>query len=225
MAEIVLVIGATGSGKSYGVKYLNPKETVVINLNESKRLPWGGSSKIYNKENTNFFNVSTSQEIIALLDGVDKKATHVKNVVIDDMRYLMEKEYLAKALESGYAKYTMIGKHFQEVVDKASVLRSDLVVFMMLHDEDVINDKVIVAKKIKTVGSLVDNHFNPLELVNIALFCINEHGKDGNVHKFFTQETILNGVLLPAKTPEGLFADITIPNDLQLVVDAINNYY
>jgi hypothetical protein len=137
----------------------------------------------------------------------------------------MEREYLSKALETGYTKYTMIGKNFQSIVDTAGSLRSDIVIFMLLHDEDVVNDKTIVAKKIKTVGNLVDNHYNPLELVNIVLFAAPEHSKEGIKYQLYTKETIVDGVKLPAKTPEDMFESIVIPNDFKFIVDQINGYY
>lgn len=104
MAELVICMGSTGSGKSYGIKSLDPKETVVINLNKSKRLPWRGSSDQYDLSKKNFFNVDEAGEIINLLKNIDTKAPQVKCVVIDDMRYLMEKEYLKKALEGGWQR-------------------------------------------------------------------------------------------------------------------------
>lgn len=38
MANVVMIMGASGTGKSSSIKTLNPKETVVINVLK-KRLP------------------------------------------------------------------------------------------------------------------------------------------------------------------------------------------
>ena len=225
MAELVLVIGSTGSGKSYGIKSLDPKSTVVINVNDSKRLSWKDSSKDY-VLNRNFFNKEKPTEIISLLNTIKEKATEIKTVVIDDARYIMEREFLDKATETGYTKYTVLGKNFCEVMQTASRMRNDMVVFMNLHDEDVISDKTIVSKKVKLVGKLVEDHFNPLELVNVVLYTAIEKTKDGVKHIMYTHEgSSHKGIEVPSKSPEGMFKDDIIPNDFGLVVKAIQEYY
>ncbi len=225
MAELVLTLGQTGSGKSFGARTLDPSKTIIINVNKTKRLPWKGSGSQYNSENNNFFELDTAPEIIGLLREVDTAAKHVKTIIIDDARYIMEREYLKKALESGYTKYTVLGKNFQDIIDTIGSLRKDIVVFMNLHDEDVVNDKAIVSKKVKTVGALVDNHFNPLELVNIVLCTAVEHVKDTIEYKMYTNETIVNGIRLPAKTPAEMFDTLTIPNDYGFIYNKIQEYY
>lgn len=225
MAELVIAIGQTGSGKSFGIRTLDPKETVIINVNKTKRLPWKGSVTQYNSDNMNFFEIDTATEIISLLKEIDSAAPNIKCVVIDDARFIMEREYLKKALETGYTKYTVLGKNFQDIIDTIGRMRKEIVVFMNLHDEDIINDKSIVSKKVKTVGALVDNHFNPLELVNIVLWTSVEHSKDRVEYKMYTNETIVNGVRLPAKTPAEMFDTLTIPNDYGFIYNKIQEYY
>jgi len=226
MAELVIVMGSTGSGKSYGIKYLDPKETIVINVNSSKRLPWEGSSKSYNEENINFFNLDTVPEIVTKLKQISSHAKNVKNVIIDDIRYVMEREYLKKALEQGYTKYTVMGKNFQELIDAAIDMRNDIVVFLNFHDEDITSSSTIIGKKIKLVGSLVEQHFNPLELVNIVLYAATEKTKDGVKHMLYTKAgSTHNGHEIPSKSPEGLFSEDTIDNNFQLISDLIRNYY
>ena len=56
MANVVMIMGASGTGKSSSIKTLNPKETVVINVLK-KRLPFKGSNSIYNAEHKNLFNI------------------------------------------------------------------------------------------------------------------------------------------------------------------------
>ena len=100
MANVCMLLGKSGTGKSTSVKTLDPKETVVINVLK-KRLPFKGSNALYNKENKNLFEVEEYTQIISLLSNIDKSATHVKNIIIDDMIYIMRKEYFKRAKESG----------------------------------------------------------------------------------------------------------------------------
>lgn len=100
MANCVIVMGASGTGKSTSIKGLDPKETVVLNI-LSKRLPFKGSSKLYNKENKNLFQAEDYTTLIGYLTSIDKNAPYVKNIVIDDSIYIMRKEFFRRAKEAG----------------------------------------------------------------------------------------------------------------------------
>ena len=100
MANIAIILGKSGSGKSTSIKGLDPKETVVINTLK-KRLPFKGSNSVYNTENKNLFNIDDYSTVINYLEGINTKATHVKNVILDDIIYVMRKEYFKRAKESG----------------------------------------------------------------------------------------------------------------------------
>ena len=100
MANIVIVLGKSGTGKSTSIKGLNPKETVIINTLK-KRLPFKGSASMYNKENKNLFNVDDYGTVVTYIQSISDKATYVKNIVLDDIIYIMRKEYFNRAKESG----------------------------------------------------------------------------------------------------------------------------
>ena len=100
MANCVILLGKSGTGKSTSIKGLNPKETVVINTLK-KRLPFKGSSTLYNEENKNLFNIDDYNSVINYLISISQKATYVKNVVLDDSIYVMRKEYFKRAKETG----------------------------------------------------------------------------------------------------------------------------
>lgn len=100
MANVCMILGPSGTGKSTSIKGLNPKETVVLNVLR-KRLPFKGSNSIYNTENKNLFPVDDYAQIVNLLGSVDTKAPHIKNVIIEDMTYIMRKEFFKRAKETG----------------------------------------------------------------------------------------------------------------------------
>nr|DAF63656.1 MAG TPA: AAA domain protein [Podoviridae sp. ctz6O13] len=103
MANCTIILGASGTGKSTSIKGLNPKETIVFNI-LGKRLPFKGSTKLYNKENNNIFQVDTYAEVINYLTSASKNLPNIKNIVIDDAIYVMRKEYFKRAKETGYGK-------------------------------------------------------------------------------------------------------------------------
>lgn len=102
MANCVIVMGASGTGKSTSIKGLDPKETVVFNI-LGKKLPFKGSAKSYSKDNKNLLQVEDHNSLNQLLVSISKNAGHVKNVIIDDGIYIMRKEYFKRAKETGLA--------------------------------------------------------------------------------------------------------------------------
>ena len=225
MANIIMLLGKSGTGKSTSIKGLDPKETVVINV-LGKRLPFKGSNALYNKENKNLFQRESYTDIISLVQNISDKATNVKNIILDDFIYVMRKEYFSRAKENGYGKYTELAQHFQQIISTCEKLRDDLNVFMILHSEDVQSDKVTTGYKVSTVGNLVDNCYNPLEVVPMVLYSSIRYDDKGNAsYGFYTHRCKEGTVEIPAKTPDEMFEEDFIPNDLGYIVNKMNEYY
>ena len=220
-----MLLGKSGTGKSTSIKGLDSKETVVINV-LGKRLPFKGSNSLYNKENKNLFQRDTYTDIISLIQNISDKAANVKNIILDDFIYVMRKEYFSRAKETGYGKYTELAQHFQQIISTCEKLRDDLTVFMILHSEDVQSDKVTTGYKVSTVGNLVDNCYNPLEVVPMVLYSSVKYDDKGNIKYGFYTHRCKEGVIeIPAKTPDEMFEEDFIPNDLGYVVKKMNEYY
>ncbi len=161
MANCVIILGGSGTGKSTSIKGLNPKETVVLNT-LGKRLPFKGSSGLYNTENKNLFQMDSYQNIISILNSINTQAPHVKNIVLDDSAYVMRKEFFKRAAETGYGKFTQIAQHYQQIIITCENMREDVNVFFMLHTEDVINDGAIVSHKVATIGKMLDTQLRKI---------------------------------------------------------------
>ena len=225
MANICLILGKTGTGKSTSIKGLNPKETVIFNVLK-KRLPFKGSKSIYNEENKNLFNIDDYSVMINYMQGINKSALNVKNIIIDDATYIMRKEYFKTAKITGFNKFVDIAAHFQNIISTAENLRDDLNIFIMMHCEEVVSDNVIIGYKASTVGKLIDNSYNPTEVVPITLFSAVKYDDKGNAsYGFYTHRCIEGNVEIPAKSPKDMFEEDFIPNDLGIVTKAMNEYY
>ena len=224
MSNFVIILGKSGTGKSRSIKSLDPKETLVINV-LGKRLPFKGSNALYNKENQNMSCVNDFAGVITMLDYAEKTAT-IKNVVIDDGIYIMRTEFFNRSKETGYGKYNELGDHFRRIISKCNSLREGLNIFMMLHSETEETEGNIIGYKASTVGKLLDKMYNPLENVTMVLYSEPKFDSKGNPQfGFYTHKVRSNNVELPAKTPEGMFEEDFIPNDLGLVVKAMEEYY
>ena len=225
MANVILVMGKSGTGKSTSIKGLDPKETVIFNVLK-KRLPFKGSQGLYNAENKNLFNIDDFATISSYLESIGKSAAYVKNVVVDDISYVMRKEYFKLAKVTGFNKFVDMAAHFQTIIQTAENLRSDMNVFLMMHCEDVSSDNVIVGYKPSTVGKMIDNSHNPVEVVPMVLFSSVKYDESKKpVYGFYTHRCMEGSIEIPAKTPDGMFEEDFVPNDLGLVVKAMNEYY
>lgn len=225
MANVCLIMGKSGSGKSTSIKSLDPKTTVIFNVLK-KRLPFKGSSKLYNEENKNLFNLDEYSQIVNYLQGIDKGADYIKTIVVDDMSYVMRKEYFRTAKQTGFSKYTDMAAHFQSIIQTAENMRDDLNIFFVMHCEDVISDNVIVGYKPSTVGKLIDNSYNPVEVVPMLLFASVKYDENKQpIYGFYTHRCMEGNIEIPAKTPADMFEEDFIPNDLGKVTEIMNEYY
>jgi hypothetical protein len=219
-SKLIGIVGETGTGKSTAIKHLDPKETYIINV-AKKELPFKGSEKLYNAENKNYKEVDDPVEVTRLLKTISEKAPHIKNVVIEDSNYLMGFRMVEKATEVGYTKFSVMAKDMVDMFRTARRLRDDLVSFYFSHPETIEDGGEIIGYKIKTAGKLIDNQVLLEGLLTVCLYTDVEDTKDGANYSFLTNRYRKR----PAKSPDGMFESIKIPNNLQLVKDAIVKYY
>lgn len=220
-SKLVGIVGATGTGKSTSIKHLDPKETYIINV-AKKELPFKGSEKMYNAENKNYKEVDEITEITRLLKTVSEKAPHIKNVIIEDSNYMMAFRMAEKATEVGFTKFTILAKDMVDLFREARKLRDDLKIFYFTHPETVEDGGEIVGYKMKTSGKMLDNQITLEGLFTICLYTNVDENKDGTASFNFVTNRYKK---YPAKSPDGMFADIKIPNNLQIVADTIDEYY
>jgi hypothetical protein len=220
-SKLVGIVGATGTGKSTSIKHLNPEETYIINV-AKKELPFKGSEKLYNTEKKNYKEVDDANEITRLLRVISEKAPHVKNIVIEDSNYIMGFNMVAKATETGFTKFSVMAKDMVDLFRTARMLRDDITVFYLTHPETVEDGGEIIGYKIKTAGKLIDNQVLLEGLLTVCLYTNVEENKDGSASYGFITNRYRK---YPAKSPDGMFEDLKIPNDLQFVADSLTEYY
>lgn len=220
MSKLVAIVGDTGSGKSTGIEGLDPKSTYIINVGD-KELPFKGSEKLYNAENKNYKVLEDAKDIANMLKTISDKAPHIKNVIIEDGNYIMAFTLTNKALETGFTKFTVMAKDMIELIKTAKKLRPDLVVYYFSHQEPVFDGEEIVEYKMKTAGKAIDSQFKLEGLFTTVLYAVPEERNGVNEFNFVTNKY----KKYPAKTPKGMFNELKIPNNLQIVADAVNEYY
>ena len=220
-SKLIGIVGSTGTGKSTAIKHLDPKETYIINV-AKKELPFKGSEKLYNTENKNYKEVDDANEISRLLKVISEKAPHIKNIVIEDSNYIMGFNIVSKATEVGFTKFSVMAKDMVELFRTARTLRDEITVFYITHPETIEDGGEIIGYKIKTAGKLIDNQVLLEGLLTVCLYTLVEESKDGTSSYNFITNRFRK---YPAKSPDGMFDELKIPNDLQFVVNKVNEYY
>lgn len=222
-SKLIGIVGATGTGKSTAIKHLNPEETYIINV-ARKELPFKGSEKLYNAEKRNYKELDDATKIVRLLRNIsdDPEAAKIKNIIIEDSNYIMGFDIVSKATETGYTKFSLMAKNMVELLREARSLRDDIKVFYLSHPETVEDGGDIIGYKIKTAGKLIDNQIVLEGLLTICLYTVVEENKDGSASYYFVTNRYRK---YPAKSPDGMFKDLKIPNDLSFVCKKIDEYY
>ena len=225
MANSVLVIADSGTGKSTSIRTLNPKETFIINI-ANKPLPFKGWKMMYNqitKDNPigNLTSTSTAAGIFKVMNHVNDKMSQIKTIIVDDWQYMSSFEYFDRANEKGYDKFTQIAANLAMIAKLPKDLRDDLTVIFLTHSEDSTDINGNRKVKAKTVGKMIDNALTLEGLFSIVLFGkVNKNDKNKLVYGFETQNNGEN----TCKSPQGMFEDLFISNDLQFVINCIEEY-
>ena len=225
MAQSVLVIADSGSGKSTAIRDLDPKETFIVNI-ANKPLPFKGWKKNYiaiNKDNPkgNMTPVSSAAGIMKAMMHVNDKMPHIKNLVIDDWQYMSSFEYFDRANEKGYDKFTQIAANLAQVAKLPKDMRDDLYIFFLTHSEESTDVNGHRRVKAKTIGKMIDNTLTLEGLFSIVLFGKVVKDKEDKLNYVF--ETANNGENT-CKSPDGMFENVRISNSLKLVKNAIIEY-
>lgn len=195
----VLILGASGSGKSTSLRNFNEKEIGIFNV-AGKPLPF--RKKLFKLDNANYSTI---------LQGL--KSPTLKTYVIDDSQYLMAFESFDHAKETGYGKFINMALNFKNLISFiVQHTPPDVIVYFLHHTETDDNGRL----KAKTLGKMLDNQLTLEGLFSIVLICQAE----GNEHFFITNS---DGTT-PAKSPMDMF-ELRIDNDLKVVDDTIRTYY
>lgn len=111
---------------------------------------------------------------------------------------------------------------FADIILKSKDLRDDLKIFYMLHEDREYSEKFEVNQRIISVTSkAVREKLNPERLFTYTLFTNKGLTEDGNIEFGYITG---NDIGSAAKSPMGAFSQKIIPNDLQLVADAVDAF-
>lgn len=203
MGILVFVLGRSGTGKSFSLRNFGKDDVGIINV-QGKILPFKGSGKF------NIVNTDDSKDIVEHIEEMSKT---YKRIVVDDFQYVMANEFMRRAYENGWDKFTEIARHAWDIADKVRTLPNDVIVYVMCHtDVDQEGNE-----RLKTIGKMLDEK---IVLEGMSTIVLKTNVSDGQ-YSFITQNNGKDTV----KSPAGMFGSYAIDNDLKYVDEKIRNYY
>ena len=200
-----LIYGKSGSGKSRSLKFFGEDEILLVNI-EGKALPFKKTFKY----------ICRTDSLDTIITQLQKMPC--KTAVIDDAGYLMTHHFMDnhrnKKGNASFDMYDDIADTMYFLVQRIKKeLPDDVIVYIVLHEDT--ND--MGETKLRTIGKLIDNKVCMEGMVTICIRCMSDNGK----HFFRTQT---DGFDI-TKTPEDMFDEAEIDNNLKLVDDTIREFY
>jgi predicted ATP-dependent serine protease len=206
MSIAAMVLGTSGTGKSTSLRNMNPAETLLIKT-VKKPLPFKSNWKSVN-DGGNIYHSDNWESIIKAMQKTTREI-----IVIDDLQYLLANEFMTRAHETGFAKFTEMARHYFDVITAATNLPDFKRVYLLSHTDVSEQGQV----KAKTIGKLLDEKITIEGLLTIVL---RTHVINGQ-YVFSTKNNGSDTV----KTPISLFDSEHIDNDLKMVDEKIVDYY
>lgn len=210
MSKAIMILGASGSGKTTSLEHLDPKQTFYIDA-DGKGLSWKGWRQQYNKANKNYFLCDDPNQIYAIMQQIDAQQKQIKYLVVDTLNGCMVADEMRRAKEKTYDKWMDLAQSVYSIVDYANKMRDDLTVILIGHTQT--SDDGFTC--MLTNGRKLNKICLESKMTTVLLARINENGE-------YVFETRARNST--AKTPRGAFDKDEIPNDIMLVVDALKDY-
>ena len=203
MASKILVIGESGSGKSTSTRNLDPATTFYVNC-IGKPLPirgWEKKYQIYDAQSKkgNLLESHDANQVANALKHISANLPHVKTIIVDDAQYIMSYEFMERAKEKGFDKFTEIAQNMFNVLVAPDKLRKDLMVIYLMHSEDV-SANGYIRTKVKTIGKMLDDKITVEGLFSIVLIAYPVKQGDKTMEYVFVTQS--NGATT-AKSPLG----------------------
>ena len=195
----ILLIGASGTGKSTSLRNFKGDEVAVVNV-LGKPLPFKSDIKAGKCDNYD-----------VILKAIEK--TDKKTIVIDDAGYLLTNEFMSKSSIKGYDKYNEMANNFFNLINGIKNVQGGKTVYLVMHED--VNEFGDI--KPKTIGKLLDDKVN---IQGMFTICIRTAYENGNY--IFRLKT--NGQDC-VKTPFGMFETDTMENDLKEFDKVVREYY
>ena len=197
----VLLMGASGTGKSTSLRNLPAEETAIINVT-NKPMPFR------NKNGLKIASCTNYDQMIKAIINTDKRI-----IVVDDSSYMMTFENFDKATQKGYDKFTTMAINYYNLIETPKKCDGEKIIYFVTHEE--IDENGITHPK--SIGKMLSQQLVIEGLFSIVLRSMQKE----NQYVFQTH----NDGTSVCKSPIDMFNEDFIPNDLAEVDKVIREYY
>lgn len=213
MANLICVMGESGSGKTTAMRNLDPKETFYIDC-DKKGLSWRGWKNTYSKDIKNYYPTSDKSGVLRILKGINEQREDIHVIVVDTINGIMVDDEMTRMNEKGYDKWVDLAVAVYGIINYALTMRDDITVVFVAHTQTERDDSGNSWTRIKTSGKKLD------KIVLESKFPIVLYAKavDG---KYIFECQAKNST---AKSPLGMLPE-TMDNDIAEVIKLMNEYY
>lgn len=249
MALKVLIIGKSGSGKTFSEGTLPPAETFVFApdkkypqlpegmaprqyyktvfkrpdaIEQMKKFGWDPNWKInefIDLKATNYLPFNNMFLINRIIRGISANRPDIHYVAIDTVTHGLVHSVMEKANETGYDKFVKFAMELYDLIDIIPDLREDLFVFFYAH-EMVDNTELGTRCMQIPAGKLTKEKIVPEARFDEVLWANVVNSNDTPMYYFST----VNDGSNTARSRLGVFPGPKIPNDALYVAQCIRAY-
>jgi len=225
---IILSLAESGFGKTasfvpnekLGIKGLDPKDSYLISVTP-KMLPLWKTTTVDKPQDGNRVISDDAVKIAQIITNLAQSP--FRNIILDDANYIMQNFYMKNALKNGWDTPKQIGYNMGLIftaMELASAAGKN--VFLFAHPESYkINSAGDISFRMMTTGNMTREYLNPEGKTDVLLFGFNRYNdQTKKTEKVYV--TDYDGTY-PAKS-QGIFDQLYIPNDMALVVEALDKY-
>lgn len=216
MARLILVTGKQGSGKTTGIRNMDPNKTFIIQPN-TKAISFAGGQAMY-KQGKNLIRTSSLLKAKELIMAISKERPDITTILLEDFTHFMNKRTLTPSFinNEGYRKWGTFGVDVFSLVVAAADEIENPNLNIILHGH--VEQKDDGTINMKTSGKLLDREVDIPSYTTYHLYACKVQAKGGKIeHVYMT-----NGDgLVECKTPMGYFNYMYYPNDMAKVIERI----
>lgn len=206
----VLLVGASGKGKTYSFRNMNPTTTGFINV-ENKPLPFKNKFEHHFRITKGYNEVYTALQTLA-------KDPNVESIVVDSFSAFIDLVLIAARKDKkGFDIWNMYNEEVGKLLNYIKLIPKEI--FLTAHYE-ILGIEGAMEKRVKIKGKefegLVEKDFT------VVLYADSKFNDDNKPEYFLN--LVSEGT--SAKCPPGIFGEDvqTIPNDAKLIFDKITEF-
>ena len=206
MSRIIVIIGSSGTGKTFSLKGLAKADVNLISPT-GKEMPFKSDIKV----------VKTDLESLPAI----ALAAPAPIVVIDDCNQFFTLFQGKHVLDKDqFFIFKTIATSFNNLVEKLVSKNTDQNYYIFAH----VDTEDSGRRKFKTTGKFIGDNLQPESLTNVVIETVYDDTESEIKDRYKFAVHKMEGSS-PVKTPEDMFTQDLIPNSLLLVDKTIREYY